>query len=397
MTARRLFAVVALIALGISACLPINPIPFGEVASLSPTHAERVYVLTGRPSSAPSFDVLARTKHCLVMIPGISSGELEEQSRFLGQLRLRNGADLAIFQDWGRLDPTRKIASATATAQAAENLAFLCKRIWGGNPQGVTIDILAHSAGTIIANKAAILLRQERFPGHFRHVLFLGTPHDTNVDLGALKELSRAVLNVCSGFDKINRDVSGELGWLQALDQPPYWNLRLDTSLGGRRIRHYAFLENTPENWLQYGFFLRSGDWPSPQALAGKTTQNPEALYRVAAWAKSTALSEAQQAEVLAFARECVSHGDIEVRYYGVALMGMVGDSSCRTQLKAILEQSDTPGYLRREIYQALGTIADPEDIRYLQRARKSDSTSGDVLRDVLRDYKINRIRPTRK
>lgn len=381
-----------------SACWPVGGVPLPGQSSLRTTTAAQVYVLRGRPAAAVAFAPLTQARHCLIMVPGISSGDLGKQSRFLAQVRLRSGADLAVFQHWGHTDPTRKIASPLATAQAARDLATLCKRVWSGGKKGATIDLLAHSAGTIIVNKAATQLRREQSSVRFRHVLFLGTPHDPHVDLSALKQMSRAVLNIHSAYDKINRNVSGNIGLLHGLSHKPYWNLRLDTSLGGRRMRHYTFLEHTPENWLQYGGFLHSGQWPLPRTIANAAGGDPDTLYRLAVWVRAGQLTPAEQARVLALAQKSLTHSEVEIRYYGALLLGLSGDSSAaRAGLKAALGQSDAPAYLRREIYQALGAIANPQDLRYLQRARKTDPASGDVLRDVLRDWKRRRIRPVRR
>lgn len=117
---------------------------------------------------------------------------------------------MAVFLDWGHLDPTRKVVSPLATAKAAEDLAALCQLIDANSPSTVTFDLLAHSAGTVVANKAAIRAQEAGQSVHFRHILLLGTPHDPGVDLTALKAVSRAILNIHSAYDKINRNISDD-------------------------------------------------------------------------------------------------------------------------------------------------------------------------------------------
>ena len=380
-----------------SACWPVGNVPLLHQSSLCKTSAEHVYILRGAPAVSGLFGPPTQAQHCLIMVPGISSGDLEEQSQFLAQVRLGSDADLAVFQHWGHTDLARRIASPLATAQAGSALATLCEQIWADGGRNATIDLLAHSAGTIVVNKAAMQLRQEASPVRFRHVLFLGTPHDPNVDLNALKRMSKAILNLHSAYDKINRNVSGDTGLLHALGNKPYWNRRMDMSLGGRRIRHDAFLEHTPENWSSYSHFLRSGEWPLPQAISVSSGRTPAALYRIARWIRSGHMMPAEQTAVFTLARKSLSHPEAEIRYYGALLMGLLGDADSCPLLKTALERSDAPLYLRREIYQALGSIARPQDLRYLQRARKTDPASGDVLRDVLRDWKRRRIRPVRE
>jgi hypothetical protein len=287
------------------------------------------------------------------------------------------------------------MAAAPATAAAAAALATLCRRLTaeGHAPR---FDILAHSAGTIVVNKAAGMLVEDEAAVRFGHVLFLGTPHDPAVDLGALERLSAAVLNLHSPFDKVNRSVSGAGGALTDLDGPPFWNQRLDTTLSGRPMRHYTFLEDTPETWLAYSDFLRAGRWPRPRPPAGETELTAASLYRVAAWAAMTKPTAADRKDLSRLARRALASTDAELATYGAILAGRSGDPSLRELLKARLDIPDVPVWLRWELYQALGHLGDGRDLRYLQAARKRDPAAAEVLRDILRDWHRRRIRPPR-
>lgn len=356
------------------------------------TAHDRVIIVTGAPDNA-FFRRLPDARHFLIMIPGISSGDLEQQGRFLSELRQRSGADVAIFLDWGQHDPTRKMASAQATSRAADELAALCRLLHDRTRDGATVDLLAHSAGTIVANKASQRLGKTSV--RWRHVVFLGTPHDPEADIAALLRISRAVVNIHSCYDKINRNVSGDGGRLQALTGEPYWNQQLDTSLGGRQIRHDSFLENTPENWCQYAHVLKHGTWPKPLGEWGDAGSTPEDLYRIAAWVRANKTDARKHPRTAELIDNSLRDANPEIQTYGALLAGLLANPSFRKPLKRLLENDESHVYLRREIYRALGTIGDPDDLRYLQQRRKSDPESGDALRDVLREWKWNRIRTT--
>ncbi|MHC4885872.1 MAG: HEAT repeat domain-containing protein [Planctomycetota bacterium] len=224
----------------------------------------------------------------------------------------------------------------------------------------------------------------------FGRTLLLGTPHDPAVDLEALKAMSKSVLNVRSAYDKINRNVSNELAELRALDGYPFWNQRMDKTLGGRLVRHYVFLEPTPENVVQYGTYLKRGRWPEAQRLDGKAVMDVEALHGFALWLQKHGILGTEEL-YKHLALEALKARD--TAYYGALLLGQIGGEGAREALKEVLEKEGTSVLVRREIYQALGNLADARDLRYLQRRRKQDEGAGDVLRDVLREWKQRRIR----
>ncbi|MBN1257581.1 MAG: hypothetical protein JXA52_07735 [Planctomycetes bacterium] len=358
---------------------------------------QKVWLLGGDNLSPEQQEAFQKSSHLLIMIPGISSGDLEESCRFLGQVRAQGGQDLAVFYNWGGLDFTRSIASTTSTANAASGLIGLCRQFLGEASGNRTVDILAHSAGTIIVNKAAVQIRESYSPVRFRQVLFLGTPHDPEVNLDALKSVSDSVLNIFSDYDKINRNVSSNSGVLADLEGGAYRNLRMDTSLGGRRIRHYAFLKNNPENWVQYGGYLQTGQWPRPAAPPIEPVDSVELLHGVAIWIKSGSAGDNNLNDLHQLIKQSLAHPNPEVEYYSVILTGLLKASTFTPQLKSILDKQETPTYLRAEIYQALGNFEDGKQIHFLQRARKQDKECSEEIRDVLREFKLKRIRPVRE
>ncbi len=326
------------------------------------------------------------------MVPGISNGEMKQQVIFLDQLRKKCGADIAIFLDWGRNDLGRKIALAQSTDRASDEMTDICHLVGKRRhiPGEAIIDIIAHSAGTIITNKTAIRLHDSGI--RFRHVLFLGTPHDADADVSALMETSCSVLNVFSGNDKVNRTVSTDKGRIHAFTGESFRNLRMDTSLGGRKIRHYNFLENTPENLEQYAAVLATGSWPLAVPVSEQTSLTPAELYKAALWVRQVRVDKTERILVMRLIQNALKDSVPEIQTYGAIMAGLLADTVFRLRLMELLENKTSPGYLRREIYQALGSIGNPEDLRYLRRLRKSDPDSSDVLRDVMRDWKRKRI-----
>ncbi len=394
-SALRIPMLLVLLSVVLAGCRFSTALPNRMRPAMEPVE-EGVYLLRRLPDlrDLPS---RVRQGHVLILVPGVSSGDVQTQGRFLAQLRVRTAAQVAVFHHWGGSDPTRRMAAPMATTNAAETLAAFCQAVSRESADGPHIDVMAHSAGTIVVNKMALHLAATNSPVRLRHVLFLGTPHDPSVDLRALKERCDALVNVHSAFDKINRNVSGDGGALAALPTPPFWNRSMDTSLGGRRMRHYTFLENTPENRVQYSGFLRTGRWLSPAALSAATSLTALGLHRHAMQIKMADPAARQEMVTLPLLQRCLPHPHEEIRYYGALLAGLSRNNDARPLLKASLEAPGQPAAVRRELYQALGRIANPRDLRYLQQRRKSDPAAGDVLRDVLRDWKRKRIRPRRE
>lgn len=319
-------------------------------------------------------------KSILIMIPGIRSGEVARQEQFLRNIQRFGGQEATWFFDWGGLNPGRTVVSPTATIPAAKRLNAMLARWWS---EGKTVDILAHSAGTVVLNRMALL---NRGPHRFRHILFLGTPHDPGVDLSALRAQSKAILNLHSSFDKINRNVSDNDGVLKDLSGGPYRNRDHSTSLGGRLVRHYVFLNDTPENWVGYGHYFRTGTWPAPASEVSP----PLTVPALDALARGPRPGPAVAETVV---NTALTSEDPVLKTYGAILVGQSGMQSAIPALKMLAAAKTSPVYLRTEAYQAIGNLKDPTCLQFLRLARKQDRACDEVLRDILRQWKRERIR----
>jgi hypothetical protein len=328
------------------------------------------------------------------MIPGISSGDLEESKRFLDRIRNHAGYKLAIFYDWEHLNPSRKVVSPTATLSAAKRLIKLCEVFQKEAGKVKQIDILAHSAGTVVVNKTAVTIASKRSSVRLRNVLLLGTALGADEHLDDLLSVSESVLNVHSAYDKINRNINDQIGELSELKGETHRNLRMDHTLGGRIMRHYVFLSYNPENWVQYGYYLRSGQWPEPRLLKNWNDYQLDDLHRLTLWVKEYPDESPEGMKQLL--PDLLSNNDKDVKYYGVILAGLLKMRTLAPAMKAILEDEQSPVYLRKDVYQALGNLEDGHHVYYLKRARKLDPPCGEEIRDVLRALKRKRVEPIR-
>lgn len=355
---------------------------------------ERVWIVTQRPLSSEQVEVLRGLDRLLIMIPGVSSGDLHTNCQFLDRIRMQGGYEVAVFYDWESGNLSRKAVSPTATAPAAARLVELCETFQDGAGRPKPIDLLAHSAGTVIVNKAATKIVTASSSIRFRHVLFLGTALAANESLDDLKSASTGVLNVHSAYDKVNRNVNDRIGKLSALDGAAYWNLRMDHSMSGRIMRHYVFLASNPENWVQCATYLTQGRCPEPKPLTVGQTNSIDLLHGLCLWVQ--AHPNQSHEEIRPFISELLAHPNPEVQYYGVILTGQLRVVELAPMMKTILEGENSPVYLRKEIYQALGNLEDGRQARFLQRARDLDPACAEEIRDVLRALKTKRIEPIR-
>ncbi len=328
------------------------------------------------------------------MIPGVSSGDLDEGCRFLDQVRVQGEQDVAIFYNWEADTLARKVVSPAAVDPAASRLITLCETFQKGTGERKPIDILAHSAGSVVVNKAAVAIDQTGSPLRFRHVLLLGTALAADEPLHSLKKVSTSVLNLHSTYDKVNRNINNQLGRLSALGSGAYRNLRMDRSLGGRIIRHYVFLSSNPENWLQYGTYLGSGEWPQPDPALPREDGQPGSLHGLTLWVGEH--PDKPHREVRAMLPKWLNHPDPQARYYAVALAGLLQERSLGPAMKTLLEDERTPVYLRKEIYQALGNLDDGTYVDFLRSSRNSDRACDEEIRDVLRTLKRERVEAVR-
>lgn len=354
---------------------------------------ERILVVTALPLTPGQERVLHEANSWLIMIPGVSSGDLDENCRFVDQVRIRGQQDVAIFYDWESRNPGRKVVSPTAVDPAAKRLLALFETFQTETARK-SLDILAHSAGTVVVNKTAMAIDQKRSPVRFRHVLLLGTALDAYEPLHSLKGASASVLNLHSAHDKVNRNVNDRLGRLSALEGGPYRNLSMDRSLGGRLVRHYVFLASNPENWLQYGTYLAGGKWPQPNPTLSGDAIQPDSLHALTLWVREH--PDDSHRKVLEMLPRWIQHPEPEVRYYAVILAGLLQAKSLGPTMKALLEEARTPVYLRKEIYQALGNLKDGAYVDSLRAAYKSDRACTEEIRDVLDALKRERIEALR-
>lgn len=356
---------------------------------------DRIWIVDDTPLTDKQIECLAGIGSLLIMVPGVSSGDFEDTCRFLEQVRVHSGHERAVLYDWQPGSLGRKVVSPSATEPAAERLISLCAIAQKEGKARADIDLLAHSAGTVVVNKAAIEIVEADAAVRFRHVLLLGTALDAAEPLAELKSVSRGVLNLHSAFDKINRNINDRLGLLPALDSDRYRNVRMDHSLSGRIMRHYVFLSRNPENRLQYGEYLARGTWPQAELLRNGEELRAYSLHRTAQWVK--AHPDGPYDRVRRLVVRSLKHSDEQVRYYGVIMAGLLGMKSQALSLKAMLDKDSTPVCIRKEVYQALGNLKDGQHVDFLRHARDRDPECGEVIRDALRSLKRQRIMPIRQ
>jgi len=355
---------------------------------------DRIWIVDDIPLADDRLEQLSKLDSLLIMIPGVSSGDFEDACSFLEQVRVRSGHELALLYDWKPGTLGRKIVSPGATEPAAERLIALCNILETERESKACVDLLAHSAGTVVVNKAAIEIVEKDAPVRFRHVLLLGTALDAAEPLDKLKAVSTSILNLHSAFDKINRNINDRLGLLSALDNDRHRNLRMDHSLSGRIMRHYVFLSQNPENWLQYGEYLARGTWPEQALLQTGEELQVDSLHRMAQWVKTH--PDDQYESFKGLVPRFLKHPDVQIQYYGVIIAGLLGRKSQAPALKAMLDKDGTPVFVRKEIYQALGNLRDGRHVDFLRHARDRDPECSEEIRDVVRSLKRQRIVPIR-
>ena len=351
-------------------------------------------VVAASPLTREQAQLLGRADSLLIMIPGITSGDLDENCRFLERVRAQGAQAVALFYDWEAHNLARKVAAPAAVDPAAEKLLALCAAFQAGAGGWKSIDILAHSAGTVVVNKAAHTAARTGSPVRFRHVLLLGTALAADEPLDELKAMSASVLNLHSAHDKVNRNINDQLGRLSALEGGAYRNFRMDHSLGGRLIRHYVFLSSDPENWRQYGTYLAGGEWPPPDPALPGADAAPARLHGLAQWVQ--AHPDEPRPDIRAALPEWLGQADPEARYYAVILAGLLREQALGPALTNLLAADPAPVYLRKEIYQALGNLRNGVYIDLLKSSRRSDRACAGEIRDVLRSLKRQRIEPVR-
>lgn len=356
---------------------------------------EHVWVITERPLTRQQIQILRNLDSLLIMIPGVSSGDLTESCQFLNQVRIQGGYEVAMFYDWEAGDLSRKVVSPTAVGSAARRLVKLYRTFQKEAGKEKSIDLLAHSAGTVVVNKTAKEIVNSGSSIRFRRILFLGTALGADEKLDALKTISGAVLNVHSAYDKVNRNINDRIGKLSALHGGNYRNHRMDHSLSGRIMRHYVFLSSNPENWLQYGHYLGTGEWLEGKSYIPDNDYRIGDLHKLALWIK--AHPNQPNDELKGTLLRLLNHSDPKIRYYGLIIIGLLKTKSLTSDIKTLLEDKQMPVYVRKEVYQALGNFEDGHHVDFLRRARKLDPPCDEEIRDIVRKLKRKRVEPIRE
>lgn len=347
---------------------------------------ENVWIVGKEDLSAEQTRRISETSRLLVMIPGVSSGDTNAAGRFLDGIREKGGYELALFYDWETVNVGRKVVSQTATIPAARRLlSILAGSTNAVNPDR-TIDTLAHSAGTVVANRMAIEATESGVALKLRHVLLLGTALSSDEPLTELKAATVRLVNLHSDNDKVNRNVNDREGLLESLDGGRYLNLRMDTTLSGRPMRHYEFLSDHPENRTPYAAFLSRGTWPEPRPDLPPDC-GLEELHRFTG-GMATSTTSVDEAAI----RSLIANPNPDIRYYGVILAGLCRAAGTVPELKGLLEDAGTSTAIRKEVYQTLGALRDPELAGFLREITDHNPESAETLRDVLRALKRERI-----
>ncbi len=350
---------------------------------------QRVVLLTRRgllPEAAPR---VAMADAVLILVPGVEDLPVGHRTVLLEQIRQRADCELALYYDWGQ-GLGRRIAFDAATDGAAHGLAD-----WLAGPgRPPRVHVLAHSAGTVVVNKAARLLAAWEAPAtvRFDRVLFCGTPLRANEPLAALRARSASVLNCFSRLDKVSRNLNAAGGRLSALGEAG--NAWLSRSLGGRLMRHDGFLANDPETWLRYGWYFRHGVLP-PARVNRPLRDRPSDWWSLAAAVVAGVPGSRVHAALAAERILRRGEAGAEALYYAALLAGLARQDDLAEQLIALLARPGNPAYLRREIYRAITNLRDGRHIGFLRWARKRDPVARVVTRDCLRELKRLRVVPT--
>ncbi|MBF0198382.1 MAG: hypothetical protein HQL32_11755 [Planctomycetes bacterium] len=342
----------------------------------------KIFLLSKEDLSNTQWEQIKNCDRLLLMIPGVSSGDLAQAKLFLENIRVRSNHTLACFYDWEKNDITRKIASPSSTKAAANRLFNFCNKM---HNQETKIDIIAHSAGTIVTNKTAQIIFEHKSAVRFNHVLLLGTALDSKESLAELRGVSSKILNIHSTNDKVNRNINDADGVLEALQTNDFQNMDMSYSLSGRTIRHYEFLSSHPENWVIYSRFLSNGKQI-------QTTHNSSLESDLASIHSFVQSKPKRTADSLNFIAQLINDDKHEKCFYGVVLCGILKVREHLERLKELLKR-DTPLYLRKEIYQAIGNFELGQEVPFLKNARKNDAECAEVLRDILRSLKRKRVR----
>ncbi|MFW5829438.1 MAG: HEAT repeat domain-containing protein [Planctomycetota bacterium] len=334
---------------------------------------------------------------CLIFIPGVETGSIEDALRWLDHVRRAGGYGCAILLDWQAGNAWRRLLTPGVTAVGAEE--FLDCLTWVRARQAdAVIDVLAHSGGTVVLTKAAAAAAS---PGlDLRHVLLLGTPHSAEDVVDPLLRQTAVVRNVWSRHDAINRRLAAGDGRLPDLrDSPVHGNTEISSTIAGRPVRHETVLEDGPDMARHWGLFLSSGHLPQPEPwVVGPVRIDGEddlaRLHRAVLALREQ--PDTEQPALHAALPTLLFHPDLEARAYAVMAVGLLKDIRFLPGLRRLLQDPETPAWLRRTVYRAFGNLRLPELVEDLRWAREHDPANAVVTRDLLRELKRERIEPQR-
>ena len=94
----------------------------GGMQGRSSCAAELVWVADQHPMSDKDVKRLSRCDSLLIMIPGITTGDMSKRCMFLNQIRTAGSYGQAVLYDWEAGTLSRKIMLPTATRRAAQRL-----------------------------------------------------------------------------------------------------------------------------------------------------------------------------------------------------------------------------------------------------------------------------------
>ena len=332
----------------------------------------------------------------LLLVPGVNNLPPAERLAFCQSLRRAGGKDLVCYYNWYAGHFGRDILLAWTTEAAARRLTELIIARHERHPDR-PFAIFAHSGGTVVVLKAARLLAEAGEAAAFGNIVFTGTPIAEAAAMRSLTERCESLINVHSRFDLISRRLSDATDGFEALpDHGPHRNLAHDRGLSGQIIRHETFLQRDPELIQHWAAMLRHGRPPLPQEQgAGLATADHNLLHRQADWLAMHPPSDPYRLRqaILRLAED----PDPVRRCYAVTFAACTADHALLPIVRGLLQDPDSPPYLRRQIYRYFVALADGSHIDLLRYCRSHDQANLAATRDALRDLKRANVRAIRE
>lgn len=361
----------------------------GVVPPPQPPPADTV-LLQDAALPASVIERLGREQRLLVMIPGVDSGILHRSIAWTEALRVEGGYGAAVFYDWLPASRGREVLNAVSTRIAGEQLAAALDQIAAG-PGHPTVDVLAHSGGTVVLRKAMRALDAAASELHLRNVVFTGTPVSPDAVLDPTLERSAGLCNVVSSYDHVIRTLSDHVHGLPGLgDATPDWNLRMDRSLTGLVMRHMSYLADGPEMRLTWAALLRDGRLPRSERMPDLRVVTVAELDRHARWLRCNGVGDlAEAAEV---GRDQIGSADPDRACYGIMIAGLARDHLAWPEIDRLLRDPSTPAFVRREAIRYMANLRDGAYIPVLEWMADHDPDNAEAADDALRELKRARV-----